>query len=206
MIKGFKNCFPWTTLGYYQLHAYFPSKLLRHILSEILEEAEYSYHNDQQPSTSNVNMGFVKIPENFASNGKRPLVPEEIPRELQLNLSTMPRESSKSNCENIGEIMFPESIPQEAYTSVWNACEIPIFNALPEDIGSEEEILFDVLNDMLENGNVDEVFAELKTKKWPDEVFHSENSEMLFQVHRILRFAVKNARHFQETEFVLRKL
>ncbi|CBX53314.1 RNAi-Induced Longevity [Caenorhabditis elegans] len=183
-----------------------------------------SYYDDQEPSTSGLevtNLPFLmpKIDQQSKENrDSRQLMSEHIRRERKLNLSTTtPVNESDAqlfhvpeslNYQNIGHMLFPDSLPPETYTSQWKEGELP---SISSQISSTETSFVDTatefslehLEDLIADGAVDELHKLLKSlQTWPEWMF-TGNRQDIVRINDVLRFIVENLCS-EESEIIIR--
>lgn len=189
------------------------------------------YHEDQVPSTSGVEVTPLPFlipnidsqPTRDEKNDTRKVMTEKIRRERKLHLSTtMPLDTSDASTEqlfhvsqttvipNVGEMLFPDSLPQESYTSQWKEGESPailkpIFPNTSTASETPIEFSLDVLEGIIAEGTMEELRNELNAIGfWPEWIFTGDK-KFLGKTNRILRFVVEKSVDYAEAEEIVKK-
>lgn len=201
-------------------------------LAEELAEADsHTYHDDQEPSTSGLEVTELPflIPSIIAEveeTKTRKIISEKIRRERKLNLSTTTPESSEqleashlfhvpveARIQNVGQMLFPESIPVESYTSQWKEGETPApvaetmkttHEAFISAAGTEFSL--EILEGIMTEGTMAELKKELEAVgAWPEYLFTGDK-RLVARTNAVLRFVVEHSESFEDAEVIVSKL
>ncbi|PIC26155.1 hypothetical protein B9Z55_018818 [Caenorhabditis nigoni] len=206
-----------------------PSTSETEITSSFADSARY--HDDQEPGTSGLEVTSLPflipnlddhVPKENDKKDTRILISEKLRRERKLNLSTTaPLESPEdavtplfhspitSGIPNVGEMLFPDHIPMESYTSQWKDGEAPEVvstqassNKLPT-LDAPIEFSLDVLEGIMTEGSMSELLEELRAfGRWPEWIFTGDR-RTLTRTNGILRHVVQNSSDLNEAKEVI---
>ncbi|EGT45218.1 CBN-RIL-2 protein [Caenorhabditis brenneri] len=193
---------------------------------ELLPSDSATYHDDQEPSTSGIEVTAFpfKVPnldKQPVKEDTRTFITEKPRRDRKLNLSTTAPLQTPDTAEqlfhvpetvsiqNIGEMLFPDSLPQDSYTSSWKddkppSGSIQAVPTLPTVTENLNEFSLDVLEGIMALGSIEELRQDLKAVGfWPEWIFSGDKT-ITARTNKILRFVVENAADYKDAEEIIK--